>query len=124
MQKGEKKAFVDHQRKIHEQLMREQKEFAALLNKVKTQGTSQGKAFSNSQSSQAPPQSGLEDTLKECYQLLSGHKNGADHQHHIKASHPVFVELERHIKEQNLSESSIDQLRPWSEKNRDKLKVL
>jgi hypothetical protein len=99
--------------------MREQKEFAALLNKVKTQGTSQGKAFStNSQQNQ----SGLEDTLKECYQLLGGHKNSSDQ--HVKAYHPVFVELERHIKDQNISESTIDQLRPWSDKNRDKLKVL
>ena len=104
--------------------MREQKEFAVLLNKIKTQGTSQSKAFSSSQPTSIP-QLGLEDTLKECYQLLGGHKNTSGQQQQFKASHPVFVELERHIKgEQNASESNIESIRPWSEKNRDKLKVL
>jgi hypothetical protein len=38
----DKRQFVEYQRKLHEQFVREQKEFTALLNKVKSGGVSGG----------------------------------------------------------------------------------
>jgi hypothetical protein len=38
----EKRQFVEHERKQHEQFVREQKDFTALLNKVKSGGVGGG----------------------------------------------------------------------------------
>ena len=61
----EKRAFVDHQRKMHEQLMREHKDFMALTSRIKATNASQSKIG-------APPtgNAGIEDLLKECTQVL------------------------------------------------------
>ena len=97
----EKRAFVDAQRKNHEHMVREHKDFIALVNKTKTMN-SLGKA------------NGLEDLLAECHQVLS---------HGNKVAHPVFIELHKFVSGQQ-NDTSMEEARPWSEKNRDKLKVL
>ena len=68
----EKRVFIDHQRKQHEQLMREHKEFQSLTNKIK-QGGSGGKG-------------GLEELLRECEHVLNH-----------ESEHPVFIELHKLI---------------------------
>ena len=96
----EKRAFVDHQRRLHEQFIREHKDFLGFVNKVKT---NQG----------ARP---MEEILRECHQVLSGSHNTHDGG---SFKHPVFIELDKVTKG-----TEEDKQRPWSEQNRDRLKVL
>ena len=110
MQK-EKRGFVESQRKNHEHMVREHKEFIGLANKIKTNatGASKGANFP------------LEELLNECQQVMSHGQPDSK-----RAAHPVFIELHKlvHSTTNEGDVETLEQLRPWCLKNRDKLKVL
>lgn len=56
--RGEKRSFIEQQRKMHEQVIREQKEFLAFLNKVKGTGSAGGMS--------------VEEVMRECQHVLNG----------------------------------------------------
>jgi hypothetical protein len=60
--------------------------------------------------------------LKESYQILSNCKVNDGHGVYTPA-HPVFIELDRFVK--NVSDGHKgDQIQPWSDASRGKLRVL
>ena len=90
---------------MHEQAVREQKDFISLINKIKS--TSQQKGGSGS--------SLIEELMRECNQTIAGREEGK------QSYHPVFVELGRFSNNDNKIK---EQLQPWSDENREHLSVL
>ena len=92
---------------MHEQAVRESKDFMVLINKIK-------------QYSQQRGNNGFDELLKECNQAVCG-GNRADG---AQSKHPVFVEIGKYASNNNDQTNTVESLKPWSEENRKKLNVL